>query len=60
MSDNTKYSLLFILLGIVLLLLGLIGEKPTYGGGWIRKYESIIVGVISLLYGLVSLFNPDA
>ena len=55
MSEDIKFSALFILIGIVGLLLGLTGKSPSYGGGWVRKYASIIVGIISLLYGIFSL-----
>jgi putative Mn2+ efflux pump MntP len=57
MTEDNKYSILFILLGIVTLFVGLIGPRPTYGGGWVRKYASIVGGLLSILYGIVSLFS---
>jgi hypothetical protein len=56
MSEHTKYSLLAILLGIICLYLGLTWKKPTYGGGIVQKYTSIVLGAMSLLYGIFSLF----
>jgi hypothetical protein len=56
MTENTIYSILFILLGIFAFCVGLLVKKPTYGGGWVRKYASIIVGLLFILYGIISLF----
>jgi hypothetical protein len=56
MQKDTAYNILFILVGIVSLILGLTWKKPTYGGGTVRKYGAIILGVILLLYGIFSLF----
>lgn len=46
----------FILIGAVLLILGITWKKPSYGGGVIHKYASIVLGFISVFYGLFSLF----
>jgi hypothetical protein len=56
MQKDTGYTILFILVGIVSLILGLTWKKPTYGGGTVRKYGAIILGVTFLLYGIFSLF----
>ena len=56
MYDDTKYNILSILLGLVALYLGLTWKKPSYGGGVVQKYTSIVVGIMSLLYGIFSLF----
>jgi hypothetical protein len=53
---NTYYGLLFISIGLLVLILGLMWKKPTYGGGVVQKYTSIVVGTMSVLYGIASLF----
>jgi len=56
MQKDTGFNILFILIGMVSLILGLTWKKPTYGGGFVRKYGAIILGIIFLLYGVFSFF----
>ena len=54
MAKNSEYDFLFILIGAVSLYIGLRGKKPTYGGGIVRKYVLIAIGILFVVYGLLS------
>jgi hypothetical protein len=56
MAKDTMYDLLFILIGLVNLYLALNWKKPAYGGGIVRKYFSMTIGILFIIYGLFSLF----
>lgn len=47
---------LFVLFGFILIYVGVQWKKPNYGGGIVHKYGLIILGLMSLIYGLISLF----
>ena len=56
MSEDTKYSVLFISVGVIALLLAFTGKKPSFGGGLVHRYASIVIGILFIIYGIVSLF----
>lgn len=42
-----------MVIGVAGLLVGLTGKKPSFGGGVVHKYASIIIGVMFVLYSII-------
>jgi len=51
-EKNIKYVLLFAGISIIGLYLGLSWKKPSYGGGVVRKYGAISIGILCGLYSI--------
>ena len=52
MSEDIKYGLLFLGIGLLNLYIGVAWKKPSYGGGVVRKYGSICLGITLVLYSI--------
>lgn len=59
MNEDNLENCLFIMAGITSLYIGLKWKKPSYGGGVVHKYALIILGCMSLLYGIVSILGNE-
>jgi hypothetical protein len=55
MREDNQYDLLFILIGTIALILGLKWKKPSYNGGLVHKYKSLFIGILFIIYGIISL-----
>ena len=51
-DQSTKFALMFAGMSIVSLYLGLTWRKPSYGGGVVRKYGALVMGIICGLYSI--------
>lgn len=51
-GENIRYLLMFSGFSIVLLNLGLSWKQPTFGGGWVHKYASIAIGILTGIYSI--------
>jgi len=57
MNANLKNGFFFIAMGLLSLIIGIKWKKPTYTGGAVHKYSSIVFGVFCVLVGVLFLFN---
>ena len=57
MNHDIQYGVFSIALGLISLYLGLAWKKPTYGGGIVRKYGSIVLGFFLVIYGIILCFK---
>jgi hypothetical protein len=57
MSEHLKYGIWFLGMGITSLYIGLKLRKPTWIGGFVRKYTLIIIGFFCIISGLLFLFG---
>ena len=56
-EESIKHLFLFAGLSVISLYVGLTGKKPSFGGGVVRKYASIGVGVLFLIYSIYLLIK---
>lgn len=52
MSENQKYGLYFLAMGLFLLLFGLAWKNPKAGTPKAQKWGSVILGAFCILCGL--------
>lgn len=54
MSEDIKYGLLFLGMGVLSLYIGLSWRRPNWGGGKVHKYGAIIMGGFCVLIAILS------
>ena len=57
MSERLNFGLSFLGMGLVSLYWGLKMKKPTWGGGIVRKYTLLILGVFCIISSILFLFG---